>query len=63
MTEADDGPTLPDLATALQRFNAGETWDAIGPDYGRTGNSIRQGCAAGANARPDRRARAQAAGD
>jgi len=37
----DSGP-MPDLVAALARFNAGEAWDTIGPDYGKTGNGIRK---------------------
>lgn len=38
----ETGSPLPDLSQALARFNAGEEWDAIGPDYGKTGNAIRK---------------------
>lgn len=38
----ENGGALPDLAQALRRFNAGESWDSIGPDYGKTGNGIRK---------------------
>ena len=38
----ESGGALPDLAQALRRFNAGESWDSIGPDYGKTGNGIRK---------------------
>lgn len=41
MTIETDGP-MPDLVAALARFNAGEAWDNIGPDYGKTGNGIRK---------------------
>ena len=41
MTTESGGP-LPDLAQALRRFNAGESWDSIGTDYGKTGNGIRK---------------------
>ncbi len=38
----ETGSPIPDLSQALARFNAGEEWDAIGPDYGKTGNAIRK---------------------
>lgn len=40
--ETGISPPLPDLSQALARFNAGESWDSIGPDYGKTGNGIRK---------------------
>lgn len=30
------------LQNALARFRAGEEWDRIGPDYGKTGNALRK---------------------